>query len=48
VHGALRARVPFVEHDRGFGPDIDRAAELVRDGTLVEAAESVAGPLART
>jgi histidine ammonia-lyase len=45
VHDALRASVPFVEHDRGFGPDIDRAVELVRAGTLVEAAEAVVGAL---
>jgi histidine ammonia-lyase len=46
VHDALRARVPFVEHDRAFAPDIERAVELVRDGSLVDAAASVAGPLA--
>jgi histidine ammonia-lyase len=46
VHDALRARVPFVQHDRGFGPDIERAIELVRDGTLVGAAETVTGELA--
>jgi histidine ammonia-lyase len=42
VHDAIRARVPFVEHDRELGPDIAAAVELVRDGTLVAAA----GPLA--
>jgi histidine ammonia-lyase len=47
VHRALRARVPFVEHDRGFGPDIELAVSLVRDGTLVAAAEAVTGPLDR-
>ncbi|HSL12048.1 MAG TPA: histidine ammonia-lyase [Actinomycetota bacterium] len=45
VHDALRSRVPFVEHDRGFAGDIERAVELVRDGSLVEAAASAAGPL---
>jgi len=42
---AIRGRVPFVEHDREFGPDIEAAVELVRDGSLVEAVEAVTGPL---
>jgi histidine ammonia-lyase len=42
VHDAIRARVPFVEHDRELGPDIAAAVELVRDGTLVAAAGSLA------
>jgi histidine ammonia-lyase len=33
-------RVPFVEHDREFGPDIEAAVELVHDGTLVAAVEA--------
>jgi histidine ammonia-lyase len=41
VHDAIRARVPFVEHDRELGPDIAAAVELVRDGALIAAA----GPL---
>jgi histidine ammonia-lyase len=45
VHAALRERVPFVEHDRELGADIDAAAELVRDGTLVAVAEGVVGRL---
>jgi histidine ammonia-lyase len=45
VHDALRERVPFVEHDREFGPDIDAATTLVRDGALEVAAASVIGPL---
>ena len=48
VHRALRARVPFVEHDRGFGRDIELAVSLVRDGSLVEAAEAAIGPLDRS
>jgi histidine ammonia-lyase len=43
--GAIRARVPFVEHDRGFGEDIEVAVDLVRSGALEEAATSVTGPL---
>jgi histidine ammonia-lyase len=42
VHDAIRAQVPFVEHDRELGPDIVAAVELVRDGTLVAAAGSLA------
>ena len=45
VHDAIRARVPVVEHDREFGPDIDEAVGLVRDGSLVAAAGAVAGSL---
>jgi histidine ammonia-lyase len=41
VQDAIRARVPFVEHDRELGPDIAAAVELVRDGALIAAA----GPL---
>jgi len=44
VH-AVRRRVPFVGHDREFGPDIEAAVELVHDGTLVAAVEAVTGPL---
>ena len=34
VHDAIRARVPFVEHDREFGPDIEAAVELLRTDAL--------------
>jgi histidine ammonia-lyase len=43
---AVRERVPFVEHDREFAPDIEAVTELVRRGDLVAAAESVTGSLA--
>jgi len=46
AHDALRLRVPFFEHDREFGPDIAAAVAMVRDGSLVAAAETVTGPLA--
>lgn len=46
VHDALRQRVPFFDHDREFGPDIAAAVAMVRDGSLVTAAEAVTGPLA--
>ncbi|PYD71000.1 histidine ammonia-lyase [Komagataeibacter swingsii] len=31
----LRAHVPFFDHDRLFTPDIEKAAELLADGSLV-------------
>jgi histidine ammonia-lyase len=46
VHDALRSRVPFFDHDREFGPDIAAGVAMVRDGSLVAAAEGVIGPLA--
>ncbi len=44
VHATIRKRVPFVEHDREFGPDIESAVALVREGALVDAAAGVVGP----
>ena len=46
AHDALRARVPFVEHDREFGEDIAAALELVRSGELTDAAVRAVGTLA--
>ncbi len=46
VVAALRDRVAGPGPDRHLAPEIDAAVELVRDGTLVDAAESVTGPLA--
>jgi histidine ammonia-lyase len=45
AHAAIRAKVPFVQHDREFGPDIEAAASLIREGDLVAAAAAVAGEL---
>jgi histidine ammonia-lyase len=45
VHAAIRSVVPFFDLDREFGPDIADAVALVRQGSLVDAAESVGGPL---
>ena len=42
---ALRARVPFVEHDREFGDDIAAAVALVRSGALAAAAGAAVGGL---
>jgi histidine ammonia-lyase len=43
VCDAIRARVPFLERDRVLAPDVEAVAALVRDGSLVRAAESVIG-----
>jgi histidine ammonia-lyase len=45
VKQKLRASVPFVEHDREMGPDIEAAVTLVRQGALVDAAVDTVGPL---
>ncbi|HEX6469872.1 MAG TPA: histidine ammonia-lyase [Streptosporangiaceae bacterium] len=45
VVAALRGRVPAPGPDRFMAQDIAAAVDLVRDGTLVAAAESVTGPL---
>jgi histidine ammonia-lyase len=45
VHDALREHVPFMDHDREFGPDIAAAIEMVRAGSLAAAAETVTGSL---
>jgi histidine ammonia-lyase len=45
VVAALRTGVPAPGPDRYVAPEIAAAVDLVRDGTLVGAAESVVGPL---
>jgi histidine ammonia-lyase len=45
VVAALRTRVPPPGPDRHVAPEITAAVDLVRDGSLVAAAESVTGPL---
>jgi histidine ammonia-lyase len=45
VHQAMRAAVPAYDADRVMGPEIERAAELVRAGALVRAAETRTGEL---
>jgi histidine ammonia-lyase len=42
---AIRERVSFLDSDRELGPDIEAVTTLVRDGALLEAAESVVGAL---
>jgi histidine ammonia-lyase len=43
--GVLRERVPGPGPDRHLAPEIDAAVDLVRDGALLAAVESVTGPL---
>jgi histidine ammonia-lyase len=38
VRARLRERVPRLEHDRYFAPDIAAAADLVRSGALASVA----------
>lgn len=45
VHNALRAEVPNYNADRVIGPEIEAAAELVRNGTLLHAAQKLLGEL---
>jgi histidine ammonia-lyase len=45
VRDAIRARVPGPGTDRYLAPEIDAVVELVRDGTIVTAAEAAVGPL---
>ncbi|WP_460365549.1 histidine ammonia-lyase [Actinocorallia lasiicapitis] len=46
VVAALRTQVPGPGPDRYLAPEIEQAVRLVKDGTLLAAAESVTGPLA--
>lgn len=45
VHAALRASVQNYNADRVMGPEIEAAAELVRNGTLLHAAQKLLGEL---
>lgn len=45
VHATLRTAVPAYDTDRIMGPEIERAAELVREGALLRAAETKTGDL---
>jgi histidine ammonia-lyase len=46
VYDTIRSKVPFVEHDREFGPDIEAAVTLLRENALSHAAASAVGALA--
>lgn len=45
AHRALRARVAHWSADRYLAPEIEAAAALIRDGSLVAAVEAAVGPL---
>ena len=45
AHARVRQDVPRYDHDRAFAPEIERAAILVREATLVEAAAALCGTL---
>jgi histidine ammonia-lyase len=45
VRDAIRAHVPGPGTDRYLAPEIEAVVQLVRDGIIVEAAESAVGPL---
>jgi histidine ammonia-lyase len=46
AHAALRGAIPTLAEDRPLHADIDRATQLLSDGTLRRAAEEAAGRLA--
>jgi histidine ammonia-lyase len=46
VRDLLREHVPGVGPDRFLAPELAAAAELIRSGAILKAAESVTGPLA--
>ena len=45
VHALLRSAIPKYDSDRIIGPEIETAAELVRQGDVLRAAESQTGVL---
>src|SRR2546423_9003939 len=45
VRDLIRTQVPGVGPDRFLAPDLAAAEELIRSGAVLEAAESVTGPL---
>jgi len=45
LHAALREHSPHLDDDRSLSAEIETVAAAIRDGSLVAAAESAAGPL---
>lgn len=45
AHGAIRAASPALDADRSLSPDVESIASLVREGTILAAAQAAAGPL---
>ncbi|MBI4771261.1 MAG: aromatic amino acid lyase, partial [Chloroflexi bacterium] len=48
AHARIRREAPFIAVDRLFGPEIERVAELVRNGELVMAVEAAGVQLKHT
>ncbi|MBI4537790.1 MAG: histidine ammonia-lyase [candidate division NC10 bacterium] len=46
AYACIRQHVPHLDRDRSLRPDLDRILALLRDGSLLSAADAVAGPLA--
>ena len=46
VHDKIRARVPYVDGDRYFSPDIEEIYAMVSDGDIVREVQSITGQLA--
>lgn len=46
AHALVREHVPHLDEDRAMHGDIETAAQLIRSGALLEAAEGECGPLA--
>ncbi len=44
VRKAVRTQVPYLDDDRHFHPDMEKAIALVRGGALVEAAKAIKLP----
>ena len=45
IRSRVRADIPTLENDRALAPELALATELVRSGSVIEAASSVLGPL---
>lgn len=46
MHALVRSQIRHLDRDRVLYPDIEKAAQLVRSGALLEAVEAAMGPLA--
>ena len=44
VRGKVRAEVPYLDNDRHFHPDMEKAIAMVRRGAVIDAAGSIALP----
>jgi histidine ammonia-lyase len=46
AYACIRRQAAHLDHDRSLRPDLDRLLTSLQDGSLLAAAEGVAGPLA--